>query len=99
MISYSEYFVLFCYSRYVELLGSVHGPPFGTGYPGGHMGPPPFGPGFHGDPMSHPPIGPGMPGPVGLTSFAPGAGRGALGHPLFGSMDTKPPVIGSKPPM
>ena len=60
------------------------------------MGPGSFHPGS--EPMSHMPVGPGMPGPVGLSSFGPGAGRGSAGHQMFGSIGTKPPVIGSKPP-
>ena len=102
-----EFHVMFYNFRYVELLGSVHGPPAF----GGHMGSPPFGSGFPGGPMTHPPIGPGMPGPIGQTSYVPGsptsptghmpfgtvAPKGPLSQPLFGTKEVRP-VIQSKPP-
>ena len=89
---FKDHFVSF---RYLDLLGPAHGP---SAFGGGHMGPPPFGSGFPGGPMSHPPIGPGMPGPIGQAGFKPGVATSPTGHMPFPTMDTRPPVIGSKPP-
>lgn len=85
------------------MLDSVHGPsPFGSG----HMGPAPL----PGDLLSHPPIGPGLPGPIGQaglvhgghispTGHMPfGTHKGLVGTSPFGTTDSRPPFVGSKPP-